>query len=161
MVNPPDPNLPPEQWPDDTLVAVTMWKEARGEPVMGQLAVGCVIMNRVKRVGSVAKVVLRPYQFSCWNENDPNESLNSPHLTDPGGWKRAAALAEIVINGWMYDRNGKDTVTGGATHYCTSNLWSVPADVNHPRWHDAQQILSGNTTRMCAFGSHVFAKAAW
>lgn len=41
-------------------------------------AVANVIMNRVNRGGwygaSIKDVVLKPYQFSCWNATDPNRA---------------------------------------------------------------------------------------
>ena len=62
-------------------LARTIYGEARGELVRGKEAVAAVVMNRVRRAmerggywwGSTAEeVCLRPWQFSCWNENDPN-----------------------------------------------------------------------------------------
>jgi hypothetical protein len=56
-------------------LARTLWGEARGEPREGQEAVAGVIMNRVRSArypNTVAKVCLQRWQFSCWNENDPN-----------------------------------------------------------------------------------------
>lgn len=60
--------------PDDVWGALTVWAEARGEPYAGQVAVARVIRNRV-RLGwahDVVGVVLAPYQFSCYNTQDPN-----------------------------------------------------------------------------------------
>jgi len=63
------------------VLARTIYGEARGETVRGKEAVACVIMNRVRRAqerggywwgASVEKVCLKPWQFSCWNEHDPN-----------------------------------------------------------------------------------------
>ena len=58
-------------------LARTLWGEARGEPRAGQEAVAGVIMNRVRSArypNTVAKVCLQRWQFSCWNENDPNRA---------------------------------------------------------------------------------------
>jgi spore germination cell wall hydrolase CwlJ-like protein len=59
--------------PDDALAAITIWQEARGEPVAGKIAVGEVIRNRMRRYNrTVAEVVLAPLQFSGFNTKDPN-----------------------------------------------------------------------------------------
>ena len=54
---------------DTDWLALTLWAEARSEPVEGQIAVANVIRNRVKagRWGrSYEAVCLAPKQFSCW-----------------------------------------------------------------------------------------------
>lgn len=52
------------------VVAMTIWAEARAELIEGEVAVGCVIRNRVlrpQRFGDTwAKVCLAKWQFSCW-----------------------------------------------------------------------------------------------
>ncbi len=58
------------------LLARCIWGEARGEPIQGKLAVAHVVLNRVKAQSYYGKtirdVILKPWQFSCFNENDPN-----------------------------------------------------------------------------------------
>ena len=54
---------------DTDLVALTLWGEARNEPIAGQCAVAAVIRNRVRdgRWGhTYESVVFAPWQFSCW-----------------------------------------------------------------------------------------------
>ena len=59
------------------IVAITILAEARGEGKSGMYAVACVISQRAKeRKKSAAQVCLQPFQFSCWNKNDPQR----PHL---------------------------------------------------------------------------------
>ncbi len=64
----------------DTL-ARTIWGEARGEDAEGMAAVASIIMNRVRIAkakgeywwgNSVIQICQKPYQFSCWNKDDPN-----------------------------------------------------------------------------------------
>jgi len=59
----------------DTL-ARTIYGEARGESPEGRLLVAFVILNRWKtnyrRKDTIEQVCLDPWQFSCWNSNDPN-----------------------------------------------------------------------------------------
>ena len=64
---------------DRDILARTLWGEARGESLAGQIAVAWTIRNRVKDGKDkswwgegYASVCQKPYQFSCWNRNDPN-----------------------------------------------------------------------------------------
>jgi len=64
------------------VLARTLYGEARGEPVAGKEAVASVVMNRVRRSqekssgywwgNDVITVCTKPWQFSCWNVDDPN-----------------------------------------------------------------------------------------
>lgn len=60
-------------------VALTIYGEARGEPIEGKIGVGCVIRNRFRsgRGGarSFKEVCFAPAQFSCWNPDDPNAAF--------------------------------------------------------------------------------------
>ena len=52
------------------IVAATVYGEARDQPLEGQVAVACVIRNRVLRPEiplSYQAVCLKPLQFSCWS----------------------------------------------------------------------------------------------
>ncbi|MTI10177.1 cell wall hydrolase [Curvivirga aplysinae] len=70
---------------DVETLARTIWAEARGEGPDGMMAVACVILNRWRDpkwwsrdenddiVDDTVEAVCRdPWQFSCWNKNDPN-----------------------------------------------------------------------------------------
>jgi N-acetylmuramoyl-L-alanine amidase len=108
----------------DTL-ARTIWAEARGEGVAGMEAVAAVIMNRVNldlgKDGKpdwwgegVESVCRKPWQFSCWNEDDPNlGKLIMVKASEDGWFAHAVEIAKRAIAGELVDR------TGGATHYCT------------------------------------------
>jgi len=62
--------------PEDQLLALTIYGEARGETYAGQIAVGSVILERVDHRDwdgkTIKEVCLKPYQFSCFLPNDPN-----------------------------------------------------------------------------------------
>ena len=68
---------------DLDIFARTLYGEARGEYAFGGpaplMAVANVIMNRSNRGGKYGKtltdICLKPWQFSCWNKNDPNRPL--------------------------------------------------------------------------------------
>jgi spore germination cell wall hydrolase CwlJ-like protein len=92
---------------DEELATLTIWMEARGESQEGRTAVAEVIRNRAKKK-TVAEVVLAPYQFSCWNTQDPNRIKAAQlHRNDAlyleclAAWKAAATT----------------NLTKGATHY--------------------------------------------
>lgn len=56
-------------------MALTLRGEARGEPLDGMVAVGQVIMERVRDPRypkTIRDVCLQAKQFSCWNEDDAN-----------------------------------------------------------------------------------------
>jgi spore germination cell wall hydrolase CwlJ-like protein len=103
---------------------LTLWGEARGEGSAGMAAVACVVLNRVRRQTywgkNVTEVCRKPYQFSCWNANDPNRTallrLNaqSPDLAG------ALTIARLAIENQLPDS------TAGATHYHTRTVT--------PRW---------------------------
>ena len=129
----------------DTL-ARTLYGEARGEKVRGLEAVACVIINRVEKAikkdgywwgNDVETVCLRPWQFSCWNANDPNrdkilvlDSTNKMFAT-------CLRVARRAIFGGVKDP------TDGATHYHREGLL--------PAW--------ARTQVPCAeIGNHVFYK---
>ena len=63
---------------DDVLtLARTVWGEARGEGTEGQKAVIHTVFNRFKSgrwyAGkTIAATCKKPWQYSCWNKNDPN-----------------------------------------------------------------------------------------
>lgn len=66
-----------QEHPDLNVLAQTIWGEARQEGTKGMVAVGNVIKNRAeankKMFGQgIRGVALKPKQFSCWNEGDPN-----------------------------------------------------------------------------------------
>lgn len=60
------------------IMALTVFGEARGESIDGQVAVAHVILNRFtanpKKYKTLANVCLEPLQFSCWNDSDPNKA---------------------------------------------------------------------------------------
>lgn len=85
------------------IVAKTIYGEARGAGVIDKIAVGAVIRERVLRPGwwgdSWETVCLAPYQFSCWNEDDPNRpKLDLAYSDDHRTFLNCLTVAEYVIN---------------------------------------------------------------
>ena len=58
------------------VLALTIFGEARGEPTPGKIAVGSVILERVDHRDwdgkTIPEVCFKKWQFSCYNERDPN-----------------------------------------------------------------------------------------
>lgn len=115
---------------DVHIVARTLYGEARGEVdkvgLIALEAVASVIWNRWSAHPSYfgptpRDVCLKPYQFSCWNKNDPNlKLLLSPLLSD-----HLYILYHDVAERFMGGR-GEDVVHG-SDHYHA--LW-----IDQPFW---------------------------
>ena len=78
---------------DAYLLAKCIYAEARGEPYTGQVAVGAVILNRVrssKFPNTISGVIYQPYAFTCVADGQIN-------LTPDANAKKAA---QDALNGW-------------------------------------------------------------
>ncbi|MDH4873005.1 cell wall hydrolase [Pseudomonas sp. BN515] len=118
---------------DIDVLARTIWGEARGEGIAGQVAVGWTIRNRVEMdLGKDGKpdwwgegyegVCRAPWQFSCWNKNDPNSAyLRGEKQIPASEYMRAREAAVAVIEGRQPDP------TGQATHYYATTMPKAPA----------------------------------
>lgn len=95
----------------DTL-ARTLYGEAEAGNAADAKAIASVVMNRVRYPNwpnSAAEVCLQPWQFSCWNANDPNRSRI---LAAQGPWfERCREIAKKALTGELEDP------TNGSTHY--------------------------------------------
>ena len=84
-----------DQFTREEIVAITILAEARGEGKRGMYAVACVISTRTKERGKTgAQVCVQPWQFSCWNKNDPQRS----HLRKLLQHKLAPYAIELARN---------------------------------------------------------------
>jgi N-acetylmuramoyl-L-alanine amidase len=114
---------------DLDVMALTVWAEARGEPIKGQIAVAWVIRNRWEHPrwwsrnrdsipdDTIAAVVKDPYQFSCWNPNDPQrKQLENPRMLNDLAFMEIREICRMVICNEVFDP------TGGADHYCTTKV---------------------------------------
>jgi len=113
------------------VLARTIYGEARGETVAGKEAVAAVIINRVKRARKsggtywwgrcIKTVCLKPWQFSCWNRNDPNRNKILEVGKTNRNFQICLRIARRAIACGLKDR------TQGATHYHTRSvdpIWS-------------------------------------
>jgi len=127
---------------DVDVLARTLWGEARGEGAAGMVAVGWTIRNRAAKPGwwgrDIVGVCQAPWQFSCWNKNDPNYPFLSGAKQIPAGeYLRAREAALAVISGSQPDP------TSGATHYYATTMAKPPA------W-------AAKAKRTATIGHHVF-----
>ena len=140
------PSLP---WPaltatDRDVLTRTLYGEAANETEAGQIAVIHVMRNRLLRGpasrfgGTPAEVCQKPWQFSCWNPNDPQRarllSLDPASAT----YQR---LAAVVDKAWaMQDSVAK------ADHYFASYIatpsWAAPPAHETVR-HGVHQFYAG------------------
>lgn len=125
--------------PDEAFI-LTLYGEARGEGEKGIVAVAHVINNRLKAqkkyYGLTLKdVCLKPYQFSCWNDNDPNSNM----LLNID-WNDSKLSACKTIGMKFLENPGED-FTQNSTHYHTKNCF--------PKWAE-------NKNPVVEVGNHLF-----
>lgn len=105
-----------DKFSDKEILARTIWGEARGEFERGMEAVACVILNRVKSGVTwwgtdIRSVCLKPWQFSCWNHNDPNRAKLLAVNAENPDYDVALDVAQQAIDGQLVDS------TNGAINY--------------------------------------------
>ena len=75
------------------LLAKCIYAEARGESYVGQVAIGAVILNRVKSSSfpnTISGVIYQPWAFTCVNDGQINLEPNNT----------AYQAAKDALNGW-------------------------------------------------------------
>jgi cell wall hydrolase len=104
---------------DIALMALCAYREARGEPLATKLAVCHVVQNRAKKPGwwgiNTQSVILRPWQFSSFNDGDPNSDVWPGDINDRA-WTDSLSAASAVLYGSDPDP------TDGATYYHDSSI---------------------------------------
>ena len=117
---------------DVLVMAQTIWGEARGESNEGQYAIGHVIKNRFDSnkwfsADSLEGVCKKKWQFSCWNEDDPNkekmEKLTQEDIKD------FIEIAKSVLDG------SKESNVGKATHYYADYI-------KEPKWAEGKTPIT-------------------
>ena len=120
-------------------LALNIYKEARGEDIMGQYAVALVTLNRAReKDGDICRIVFTSKQFS-WTETDSvNGVLRDDKMPSKESkeWKQAIYVAQTSF--------AKKDFTNGATHFHSIKI--------HPYWV-TQMNFHGK------FGSHYFYKS--
>lgn len=108
---------------EETLLARMIYGEARNCSYDEKITVGFTAVNRAndgKRWNgtSVSSAILTPYQYSCFNKNDPNRELLKGKLSRPV-WDECVRAARAVLSGDLVDPFEN-------THYHTRQV--------SPRW---------------------------
>jgi N-acetylmuramoyl-L-alanine amidase len=133
---------------DIEVLARTIYGEARGEyakqtgGLSSLIAVGNVIANRLlhpkKRFGgTITEICKKPFQFSCWNENDPNFNLLNNETITGDIFNLCLTVSKKTV-----DKSWPD-LTKGSNHYHTDGV--------NPVWSQGQ-------TALVKIGSHLFFK---
>ena len=103
------------------------------------LYLGWVIRNRVEGKSWFGKtyeeVCLKKWQFSCWNEGDPNKiKMERLQKDDPAYLECLGIISGVLVRAYLDE-------TEGANHYHTKGL--------NPRWRD-------DSKKTAEIGNHVF-----
>lgn len=123
------------------LFAETVRREAASEPFLGQVAVACVVLNRVNDPNrwpdTITGVILQPLQFSAWNEDDPQRQR---HL-DP--------------------KNPAQLTSYGKAMTAVKTALALPLDMrrsfgNHYHTHAVQPSWSTGVKPVCVIAAHKF-----
>jgi len=114
------------------VVGMTIWAEARAEPIEGEIAIGCVIRNRLLRpkrfADTWAGVCLAKWQFSCWIPQGGEQNYRmllarcEAGLSGAKPWPRQALwIADGLISGSI-----EEDRVNGADHYYASWMSAPP-----------------------------------
>ena len=102
------------------LLALCIWREARGEDVPTKLAVAWSIRNRVQLPRwwghNWTGVILMHEQYSSFNPNDPN-AVKLPFQTDPSWADSLTAASQVFPDSLLVS-----DPTGGATSYFDQSM---------------------------------------
>ncbi len=122
---------------DRFLLAICIWREARGESFHGKELVAWTIVNRSmdqrhRWPATIAGVVLQPMQFSSFNAGDPNAVKFPSGQSGMAGWEDCVTVADQAI---------ASPPPMVVNHYHVVGLT--------PAWRDDSKIVATE-------GSHVF-----
>jgi N-acetylmuramoyl-L-alanine amidase len=120
------------------LMKLCVWREARGEGILGKRGVAHVIQNRADDPSwwghDIRSVILKPWQFSSFNAADPN-SDKWPADGDPS-FQDCEQICEAV------EARKDEDITAGATSYYDI---SIPP----PAWAaDGSNVLTLSVGRL-------------
>ena len=98
------------------LLAKTIYAEGRGEPYVGQVAIGAVILNRVRSrefPNTVSGVVYQKHAFTAVSDGQinltPNETAMKAARDAVGGWDPTGGALyyynpAVATSSWIFDR---------------------------------------------------------
>lgn len=110
---------------DLDVLARTILGESEAWNRLDAEAIACVILNRAEYPNwprKISEVCLQPWQFSCWNQNDPQRVRIIQAEASSNRWFAACIdIAKRALNGEIKD------ITKGSTHYYATY-------VKKPKW---------------------------
>jgi N-acetylmuramoyl-L-alanine amidase len=112
-------------------LALTVYNEARGEPIAGQYAVAYVTLNRAKqRSKTICEVIKEPYQYSWYK--------NNYQLVPKSGveWETSLKVART-----SYTMRNNDNLFSGAAYFHGKEI--------RPSWTKSMKQIA-------TFGNHIF-----
>jgi len=115
-------------------LALNVFREGRGEPLIGKLYIAQVTENRVRDSrwpDTYVSVITQRLQFSAFNRNDPNITVFPDELSPV--WADCVAAGDFVI--------AAPAVLTRANHYHAVGV--------RPPWADDSKIVARQ-------GSHIF-----
>jgi spore germination cell wall hydrolase CwlJ-like protein len=123
-------------------LAVMIYGEARGESMLGQVAVAFTSVNRAVKK-TLCQVVLQPYQYSVFNNNPTLRSIaTSLHLIpkqkndiDKQGWEMAMKVAHQVAHRMVPDP------TNGSTFYLADKVMKSKG-YRYPKWSKQYKMVA-------------------
>lgn len=103
------------------ILGLLIYGEARGEGVIGQIAVGEVVLNRIQKdkENMLEDVCLKPLQFSCFNRG--NKSLDDALNLEYHTVHKFCVLAQSIIDQVVV--NTKRVLKPDTTIYMTEAAW--------------------------------------
>ena len=149
---------------DVQAVGLTIWGEARSENLLGQIAVGCVIRNRVQHrrrwSRNWRRVCHQRWQFSCWMKAGGESNYQAveawaqwfagiEHVKNSGDDFAGIAEVQWIARG-LINEDVRD-LTNGADHYFSPRAMSPRG--SHPSW-------AKNQDPVAVIGRHRFYKLA-
>ncbi len=113
---------------DEVLLARMLFGEARNCSDLEKIAIGYTAINRANdgkkwNGETVKEAILKPNQYSCFNDGDPNkEKLMNPYVDDKEAFDKCLIVASNMLKDKYDDKNT------GATHYYN------PSGCKEPAW---------------------------
>lgn len=119
-------------------LAFAMYYEAGNQEIIGKLAVGQVVINRVKSKrypNTICEVVTQDRQFSFYSDGKPERVPTEKNKIEHKAWEESYQLATFLL---AEGSNGEhvEGLIEGAVHY--------HADYVKPLWAKGKSVTIGN-----------------
>ncbi len=146
----PDPGKPIAEQELAVLLAMCLFGEARGESDLARRAVAQLLLNRARTprrafgskpgadfAENLRRVILQPWQFSCFNPGDANRAklLHPLDHEEPQVWERCFRCAQQALQAGDYNAqhnaDPRDELTANSDHYFDDSIqppaWADPS----------------------------------